>query len=376
MTTAPLDLEVFQRDEDRFGEVRGRRVLIYWPHGFGDFVFLLPLLEPSNRYYVTRWGDANTALFDGCAGATPMYLGMNSTHCGDGVDFGNAQFGLRDAARRAADGRTMPLALHAACVRERIDAVVDPPFFETYGRSEFPLHSKARHMLRHLVSAERIAGLALDQPLRSGLHFAAPASVRTRMEARLRSAVGWRGRELHEQRQHQHRDWHRLGHLARRSGEGWIHRPALRRDGPATEQRLTHQHRERRRGAPTRWRGASFFISQPQRRQRVMDGGQGALQRQRGAQFLERQVWLPLQERTHLAMMTREDLRLAPGAIVARPDLSGVAALLQELFDHAQRHLETLRDLFTRAFLPIVASQDPFAQVQGERSHGRSLPLR
>ena len=39
METAALDLEVFQRDEDRFGEVRGRRVLIYWHMGSGILSF-------------------------------------------------------------------------------------------------------------------------------------------------------------------------------------------------------------------------------------------------------------------------------------------------------------------------------------------------
>ena len=41
----PLGLEVFQRDSDHFGEVWGRRVLVYWPHGFWDFVFLGTILS-------------------------------------------------------------------------------------------------------------------------------------------------------------------------------------------------------------------------------------------------------------------------------------------------------------------------------------------
>ena len=76
----------------------------------------------------------------------------------------------------------------------------------------------------------------------------------------------------------------------------------------------------------------SFFICQIQRRQRVVDGGQGALQFQGGAQFLERQVGLTVQQRTHPAMVGCEYLRLAPGAVVAMADLTGVPALLEEFF--------------------------------------------
>ena len=52
MQTRPYECRVFRSAEDGFENVRNAAVLIYWPHGFGDFVFLstiLPLLEPSNR---------------------------------------------------------------------------------------------------------------------------------------------------------------------------------------------------------------------------------------------------------------------------------------------------------------------------------------
>ena len=111
MLSRPFEAEVFRRDEEGFAGLRNRRVLIYWPHGFGDWVFLsylLPLLEPTNRYFVTRYGDDNTAVFDGSAWVTPLYVGQNSTHCRDGAEFGNAHFGLRNGERT---GRSMRLAL-------------------------------------------------------------------------------------------------------------------------------------------------------------------------------------------------------------------------------------------------------------------------
>ncbi len=200
MVMKPFETRVFRASDDGFPNVRGAKVLIYWPHGFGDFVFLsylLPLLEPSNRYFITRWGDDNTAVFDGCAWVRPLYVGQNSAHCRDGADFGNAHFGMRKAERM---GRTMrldlPLALHEACTRERVDAVLDFPYWEVYGRTAFPFHSKGRNMLRHLVSRERLAKLDLNRALPSALNFAAPRCVRTWVEARLRSFAGWTGRKL------------------------------------------------------------------------------------------------------------------------------------------------------------------------------------
>jgi len=59
---------------------------------------------------------------------------------------------------------------------------------------------------------------------------------------------------------------------------------------------------------------------------------------------------------------------------VARADLTGASALLQELLDHAERNLVPSRNLVAGALAVIVGSQDPFAQVQREGSHGRTIP--
>ena len=90
MVSQVLQMRVFRERLEGFGQVRDTGVLIYWPHGFGDFVFLatiLPFLEPSNRYFITRFGDNNTAVFDGCELLTPLYLGFDSTACQDGTKF-------------------------------------------------------------------------------------------------------------------------------------------------------------------------------------------------------------------------------------------------------------------------------------------------
>ena len=192
MKTKSFECEVYRSWKDKFCEVRDSGVLIYWPHGFGDWVFLssiLPLMEPSNRYFVTRFGDHYTAVYDGCPAVTPLYLGHNKTRCGDGSDFGNPHFGLRSGG---SGGRALelPLALHAKCVEHRISAVMDLPFPETHGNRAFPYHTKARNMLCNVVAPGRLKQMDLTQPLPSALEWRAPAQVRAWAEARLRTLGG------------------------------------------------------------------------------------------------------------------------------------------------------------------------------------------
>jgi len=56
------------------------------------------------------------------------------------------------------------------------------------------------------------------------------------------------------------------------------------------------------------------------------------------------------------------------------PNVAGMTSLLKELLDHAEGHLETMGNLGPRAFAPVVGGQDSLAEIQGERSHVRTLP--
>src|SRR5438093_6488526 len=96
METRLFPLRTFNPDRGGADEIRDSSVFLYFPHGFGDWVFLsfvLPLFHSSNRYFVNRFGDDNVSLFEGSAAATPLYTGYN--RCGDGDLFGNQHFGLR-----------------------------------------------------------------------------------------------------------------------------------------------------------------------------------------------------------------------------------------------------------------------------------------
>jgi hypothetical protein len=124
---------------------------------------------------------------------------------------------------------------------------------------------------------------------------------------------------------------------------------------------------------PAHWPGASFFIGQSDLLQRVVDRRQSAVQPDGRTQFVQGKVGLLTQQRAHLAMMGRQDPRLASRSMMARPDIAGSPALLQKLLHHAQRDTKALRYLCSCALLPVVGSKDPFTQIQRDRSHERSL---
>lgn len=173
---------------------------MYFPHGIGDwaqFSYILPLLEPSNRYWMTRYGDEFVALIDDCPLVCPGYSGINSADNDFGGAFGNRHFGIGGAAL---DGRVrqvnLPGPLFELCRSQQIDAMLCEGFPETRGGVAYPFHSKARNALRHLVPPQRLATFDLEKPLQSPLSFKVGASVRAWVEARLRDAIGMTNRKV------------------------------------------------------------------------------------------------------------------------------------------------------------------------------------
>jgi hypothetical protein len=104
-----------------------------------------------------------------------------------------------------------------------------------------------------------------------------------------------------------------------------------------------------------------------------MDGGQGAMEPHRGPQLFERQVRLAAQERSPLLVMRRHDEGFASGVAVPGRYVPGASALLQKLFDHAQRNPVATGSLFTVSLLLVVGAENSFTQVQGYCSHERTL---
>ncbi len=180
-------------DEKRgeFARLRNTNVLIYWPHGLGDWVHLsviLPLLESSNRYYITRFGDDFVSVLDGNAYVRTIHTGGNQIS--DGTALGARHLGL-DFKRidgGAADVR-IPPPLHAAMIAANIQTVLYTDYPDNEGGAPFPFHTKARKLLRQLVTPQRLAAFDLAVPLRSTIDFHVGPALQRAVDDRLRAIV-------------------------------------------------------------------------------------------------------------------------------------------------------------------------------------------
>ncbi|MGH7737481.1 MAG: hypothetical protein ACREMP_06395 [Candidatus Tyrphobacter sp.] len=187
MTT--LRLRAMREDRGRFAALRDERVFVYWPHGLGDFAYLgvlLPLLEPSNRYALARFGDEYCALLDPNPHAEVLTSGTRAPS--DGSEFGCAHFGLD---LRRLDGREReiavpePLGEHLAAFGPTAMLWTDYP--ETEGRTAFPFHTKARNLARALVARERLATFDLTTRLPAAVDFGVCAELQRLVDERLRT---------------------------------------------------------------------------------------------------------------------------------------------------------------------------------------------
>ena len=188
-----MRIELFCDDRGTFTSARDRRVLIYWPHGFGDSVHLsliAPLLEQSNTYFITRFGDDFVHLYDEAAVITPIYSGARTI--GDGSQFGiKPHFGLDfDCLQSGQYDLDLPEPLLSRVREAGIDAILACRYPETAGRVPYPFHSKVRYLAHQLVAPEHLRSSDLSKPLRSALAFRAPATVQEKVEERLRNVLG------------------------------------------------------------------------------------------------------------------------------------------------------------------------------------------
>lgn len=176
-----------REDRGRFALVHDARVLIYWPHGLGDWTHLgaiLPLLEPSNTYAVTRFGDDYVSLMERNPYVTPLASGSRAP--GDGAALGARHFGL---ALRRLNGNgaeaVVPVPLAGQIRTFAPGALLWTDYPETEGRTGFPFHTKARNLVRLLVSPERLASLDLAKPLPNSLDFSVSPEIQRRIDERL-----------------------------------------------------------------------------------------------------------------------------------------------------------------------------------------------
>jgi hypothetical protein len=185
--SAVLRVPAVREDRDLFAALRDTRVLIYWPHGLGDWVHLgaiLPLLEPSNAYAITRFGDDYVSLMENNVRVRALRSGTLAPS--DGEERGARHLGL---ALRKCDGRIATLEAPAPLGEELIafapGAVLWTDYPETEGRTAYPFHTKARNLARLLVRPERLATFDLSAPLPNSIDFETPAVTRRLLDERL-----------------------------------------------------------------------------------------------------------------------------------------------------------------------------------------------
>lgn len=185
--SAPLRVRAMREDRGRFAALRDARALIYWPHGLGDWVHLgaiLPLLEPSNVYAITRFGDDFVSLMEG--NDRVRELGSGALAPSDGGDRGARHLGL---TLRKCDGRITTLEAPAPLDEElrafEPGVVLWTDYPETEGRTAYPFHTKARNLARMLVTPQRLSAFDLSMPLHNSIDFNAPVLTRRLVDERL-----------------------------------------------------------------------------------------------------------------------------------------------------------------------------------------------
>ncbi len=178
-------LRAFDERNGAFARLRGERVAIYWPHGFGDWVHfgaIAPLLSPENAYAIFRIGDDFSALFTGVRPVAALPSGIRAV--GDGAELGARHLGMNwKRLRGRMETVALPGSLRDAFERFAPTALLYTDYPEPEGRLAYPFHTKARALARALVSEERLAGFDPARPLRQSLGFKASSDLQRRFDA-------------------------------------------------------------------------------------------------------------------------------------------------------------------------------------------------
>jgi len=67
--------------------------------------------------------------------------------------------------------------------------------------------------------------------------------------------------------------------------------------------------------------------------------------------------------------MAVENERLATAAVMTGSNVTGMAALLEELFDHGQRYLKAVGDLFAGGIPTVVGFENALPEIHRKRCH-------
>jgi hypothetical protein len=104
-----------------------------------------------------------------------------------------------------------------------------------------------------------------------------------------------------------------------------------------------------------------------------VDGLDGAGEAEALADLGKCEVRLLGEEAAQIPAVGGEDEWFSSAAVMAGADVAGVAALLDELLDEAEGHLETAGNLFAGGVPPVVCLEDALTEIHGNRCHGRII---
>lgn len=200
MFTADLNASVMTHLQSNFHELTNSNVLLYCPYNFSDLVqfsYILPKLNPKNRYWITQYDDGRLSIFDNCPYVQPLYMGIQSTQLDNGAAYRNFHFQLDyeqlDGSYRDV---TLPISLYDSCCILGIHHILWPGMDATAGKVPPPFHTKARNLLQHLISPDDIMKDDFTRPIESAISYSVPESVMQRVQARLANFTGFGLRKL------------------------------------------------------------------------------------------------------------------------------------------------------------------------------------
>ncbi len=191
-------LPAYNERSGRFARLRGERIAIYWPHGFGDWIHfgtIAPMLSPENVYAIFRLGDDYSALYSGAQPVGSFPSGVRSL--ADGSALGARHLGLnwkRLSGKR--ERIALPGELPSAFADFAPTALLYTDYPEPEGRYAFPFHTKARALARSLVEESRLSRFDLARPLPQSLQFTVSPELQRRFDDALARYISPRDRLL------------------------------------------------------------------------------------------------------------------------------------------------------------------------------------
>jgi len=164
-----------EHEYEKFFNLKNENVLIYWPHGLGDWVYLgyiLNYADESNNYYVTRYGDDYVSVFDACdkKNVKPLYF-LNGFDPNNGRSISNENFQKDRNDNSDFQNLTFPSSIYHLLEEKNIINACFHALPERHGDWAFPFHTKARQQFKCFMDP---SNPILHKPLLNIINFEIP----------------------------------------------------------------------------------------------------------------------------------------------------------------------------------------------------------